>query len=996
MRKVWDHVGPDRWDVVDEIGSPRRPLGDALPRAPLFRLGGNRVNYLAVYQMVVRGHQAMAREDSKGAADSFEVARAMVGDHREGEREFGEAEALNPSLIIPRRSSITNTDELEAYDWPTVLEGTDGSLVLAPPTGLQDIAYITTWDVHLLLLKHIYLDLLMAELRMMERKDQEAISHYEKVTACPYLNLHLERAYVLMRQMEMRQVYADELYASEEVEGAFAEYARVLATYPKQSKEFFAPPGNTQLAPDLADAIPFGDDVAPELGDLKEAIVASNATLAPIDPMAVPPEGIPETTTNPAALIRLHRAAQAMSQISSGLNFLGYREDFVPVWRFEYLLHQARYFAQQARQGERDFLGWRERAEAEHERRRDLVQHRATQAAQVRMEDLRVLEARDSKRVVATNMQGLTERTQALEKLKELSNAQTAFDSIMNLFGSVASAAADVGLMVATGGSSALFSGILPSQIPGAYAKGAAGIGGALGTLGAFSFLGVPSAIDLQNAQFDLQRADLDAAYDVATKELEVAKTKELIAQQGARIAVLAARHLEENIAYLQDKPLSHEYWWELAKQIRENARRYLQTATHVAFLAEQAYEFEAGKTMNAIKFDYRGTPNGDVLAADFLMGDLDLIAADAVTSTRLKDVPIKLVVSLADKDPLGFAALRRNGRMSFQTSIPELDFAFPGAYNLRVRNVEVLVQALVGPEGVRGRLASSGFSLTRIKTPEGREGVSAVFLRRDGFLASAGPEYRIRGRFLGPDTMFLSHFKQRDDGALLSPPPEMLRVFEGMGAAAGWEIALPRDANTFDFSTLLDVKVAFYLTGHYDDGLRQIVEQKVADLSAQNAEFRTRRKMFSLRSDFPDAYYHFKNPANGGSTATAVFEVDTSQLPYNESGRRLRELAVYFLFDQSLETAVAIPFRLSFENVTANLSATTTTEESTIPTDPAAKLYFSELKAGSPLKALRNQAFTGPWRIEVDQDALVPSGQSLASILDVILGVTYQYDRPT
>jgi hypothetical protein len=70
-------------------------------------------------------------------------------------------------------------------------------------------------------------------------------------------------------------------------------------------------------------------------------------------------------------------------------------------------------------------------------------------------------------------------------------------------------------------------------------------------------------------------------------------------------------------------------------------ADTYLRYAIELAFLAEQAYEFEADKRINVIRFDYDQSEGGAYLAADFLMRDLDTLEQDLlVTQDRQEPLP--------------------------------------------------------------------------------------------------------------------------------------------------------------------------------------------------------------------------------------------------------------------------------------------------------------------------------------------------------------------
>jgi hypothetical protein len=59
--------------------------------------------------------------------------------------------------------------------------------------------------------------------------------------------------------------------------------------------------------------------------------------------------------SNPLVYAILAQARPRLIQLEAGLNFLGYSDDYVPPWRFQFLLTRARYFAEHAKNAEREY-----------------------------------------------------------------------------------------------------------------------------------------------------------------------------------------------------------------------------------------------------------------------------------------------------------------------------------------------------------------------------------------------------------------------------------------------------------------------------------------------------------------------------------------------------------------------------------------------------------------------------------------------------------------
>ena len=89
----------------------------------------------------------------------------------------------------------------------------------------------------------------------------------------------------------------------------------------------------------------------------------------------------------------------------------------------------------------------------------------------------------------------------------------------------------------------------------------------------------------------------------------------------------------------------------------------YLRYGVELAFLAEQAYEFEADKRIDVIRFDYDVSDLGDMLAGDFLLRDLDTLEQDLIVSQRMRQQQVRYVLSLAREFPEALQELRDTGR---------------------------------------------------------------------------------------------------------------------------------------------------------------------------------------------------------------------------------------------------------------------------------------------------------------------------------------------
>src|SRR5262249_46143922 len=99
--------------------------------------------------------------------------------------------------------------------------------------------------------------------------------------------------------------------------------------------------------------------------------------------------------TNPLIYQIVMAAKGRLLQIEAGLNYLGYPDDYVPPWRFTYLLERARYFTEHAKRAPSDYLNYLSNAEREEFQELSAEQKVAEERQNIRAERARVEQSRD-------------------------------------------------------------------------------------------------------------------------------------------------------------------------------------------------------------------------------------------------------------------------------------------------------------------------------------------------------------------------------------------------------------------------------------------------------------------------------------------------------------------------------------------------------------------------------------------------------------------------
>lgn len=260
----------------------------------------------------------------------------------------------------------------------------------------------------------------------------------------------------------------------------------------------------------------------------------------------------------------------------------------------------------------------------------------------------------------------------------------------------------------------------------------------------------------------------------------------------------------------------------------------------------ERSFENEYDTEVNRIRFDYGRSELQGLLAGDFLLADVDQFSYDRLLETE-KAVPVKAVISLADRYPFQFQqGFQRSGRIDFETSLEDFDRDHPGSFQRKLRRVELVVEGVVGPQGLCGTLTNSGVSYDR-----GRDGVR-------------------RTRFQKPETMILSRYDMRNDGlAFLMDEERVLALFESSGAAAGWILDFPSATNDVDYQAITNIHLVLYFDAYFSESVRSVVRAELAAGASYDHS-----AGFSLAYQFPEAFFELQY------TGEVCFELQAGFLP--------------------------------------------------------------------------------------------------------------------
>jgi hypothetical protein len=576
------------------------------------------------------------------------------------------------------------------------------------------------------------------------------------------------------------------------------------------------------------------------------------------------PEGQAPRETNLRVYAALLTAAARLEQLKAGFNYLGYLDSYVPPWRFQFLLERARYFAEHAKNAQREYLNFLSNAEREEFQELSAAQNVEMEKSNVRIETARVdqstLEvaaAQQSQELAELAKENAQKRLDRFKKFDEYADSlfgTTGGDDALEIESRLANGIPAELLLLSSSGSSALV-----GANAGLTALGDRFTGGAISGR---------KQVLLADQQREFERFNLELAAEESAKSAEIAATQVAAAQAGLVVAGLQRqaallRHefALQNLQFLRNRTLNAEQWYRLSAAIRGVSETYLRYSVELAFLAEQAYEFEADKRINVIRFDYDLSEVGDFLAADFLLRDLDTLEQDMIVMQRQRQQHVRYVLSMAREFPEALQEIRDTGRTIFSLRLEQLEKRFPGLFNLRIGAVDVLPLALMDSTRFSLDLTHLGTSQVRLKaqpdTPPGVPSASPLNINdlpvpAGEWLAELQEMYPVKLRVTGPETTVFSGLTRQEASAVFAfASAGQRQAYESLGAAAAWQVDFTARENQVVPGTLADLLITLTLSGYHDPELRRAIDRAPRTTTAAT-------RLLSGQTTFPDALYEF------------------------------------------------------------------------------------------------------------------------------------------
>lgn len=588
------------------------------------------------------------------------------------------------------------------------------------------------------------------------------------------------------------------------------------------------------------------------------------------------------------------QAQARLHQLDSGLNWLGYRDDYVSPWRFQYLLERARYFATHASQVQSLYLNFLSNAEKEESQEKTAGQNVVMELANV---DLETSKLRQS------NLQFAA--AQASTQLANLvaRNAKTRYTNYLNFDQEMDRLTEDYMDHVLSSSISNVISSSLQGMMSGfSMSKNWVGaVVGAVVGVGIGAWEGYDQyqmqdiSMQMQNQQRELEKQNLILAEREAVGSARVTQAQEVAAAASVDVSALQRvvalmRHefAIQTVEFMKNRTLTSELWYRLTNEIKGVADTYLKYGVELAFLAEQALEFETNRRVDLIRFDYDMQESGDFLAGDFLLRDLNSLEQELITGEVQRRRLVRYTVSLSRDFPDALQQLRENGWCVLHLTLLPLEQRFPGLFNLRVSSVDIHPIALMDPTRFAVNLTNLGSSTIRVRSdktaPDDPFNISDVPSWTAASDAELDQDWPVKVRAASPQTEIYTGVTRQDETAGDSFfSNNQLTAFEGVGAASAWRLDMSMRENRVDPTTLADIVLVFHFSGYFSEELKNRVLDCVPRRSTQTL-------LLSGRQYFPDGYYQFQN------SGAMTWSVNERFIPTGFQAGRLRNIGLTLL----------------------------------------------------------------------------------------------------
>jgi hypothetical protein len=211
-------------------------------------------------------------------------------------------------------------------------------------------------------------------------------------------------------------------------------------------------------------------------------------------------------------------------------------------------------------------------------------------------------------------------------------------------------------------------------------------------------------------------------------------------------------------------------------------------------------------------------------------------------------------------------------------------------------------------------------------------------------------------------------------------PQPDFANPFEFDGVDTTWEFRMPAAGNRFDFDSIADVLVTIdYTALASDDYAQQVVRRLARRFDGDRA--------FSLRHDFPDAWWDLHNPDQTATPLSVAFDIAGGDFPPNVDDVEIEQVAL--VVASRLEPPRGLTVRLRFAEE-ASPGEPPTPPTSWLAAAPVEGVASTRRGNASAWLALVGRRPAGRWSFSLPDTDAVREWLDADGLGDVLLVLTY------
>lgn len=665
-----------------------------------------------------------------------------------------------------------------------------------------------------------------------------------------------------------------------------------------------------------------------------------------------------EPPLNPMMLVR---AAASSGGIAQALN---YNDTQVPLYRFTYIIEQAKSLAASLSQLGQSLLSALEKKDSE-----DLALLHSTQQSEIL----------NLTTIIKNNqIQQLQQSVSAMQyALDQAQNTQNYYNGLISgglSVGEITNLAAMAEALTFNVGASILKTAASLAYAvpqvgsPFAMTYGGEQVGHVIEAASHVPELGAEIAnfiaqasltvagYDRRSQEWTLQQQS--ATYEVSNLQQQISSLQTQIASAKQDLTIHLKSIDQEQAVYnfLKNKFSSSDLYQWLISNISVVYFQTYKLAIEIALKAQKAYRFELNQDdASFISFNYWDSLKKGLMSGEMLSLALNQMETSYINNNT-RGLEIEKTISLKLIRPKAFLDLKTTGKCIFNLDEKLFDYDFPGQFARKIKSISLSLPAVIGPyQNINAVLALQNDQvLTKIDDVTTATSVVQYLLTGQGNKPT--PDQGYRENWVPNQQIALSRGIDDTGMFILDFNDPRYLPFEGCGAVSTWQLTIPKETNRFNFDALSDVIINLrYTCFDGGDPFRKKVEGLLAQNPYQGALY------FNLNQAFSSAWFTFMNDHSSKTSQQILFSVSSNSLSYFLPNT-VQLNSIYLRL--SMATGVTLPDETTaFISLSSNGQLIKKTGLKADGTESIENLNLPE------------SAFIGNWTIAIDLTAIVKTG---------------------